>query len=51
MLELVAKRARALLDGRLAIVARVEGEEAVIVAAAGEGRDDVLGSGCRSTGG
>ena len=43
VLELVAKRARALLDGRLAIVARVEGEEAVIVAAAGEGRDAVLG--------
>jgi signal transduction histidine kinase len=41
--ELIVKRARALVDGRSAVLVRVEGEETVCIAAAGESRDVAMG--------
>ena len=49
MLELVAKRSRALIDARVVELALLEGDELVIAAGAGEGVQELQGSGCPST--
>jgi GAF domain-containing protein len=47
VLELVAKRSRALIDARAAEIALVDGDEFVIAAVAGEGVEDACGARAR----